>query len=238
MIAFGPENQGLRTVGTPTGGSLSHREELTALLRRVVTSGTGRGVDTDGFVAGKTGTSQDHRDAWFIGFNETLVVGVWVGNDDHSPMRGVTGGSVPAQIWRRFVQAAGAGVRARPHIAAGQMPESTAPPRDAIATEGRGTAGYFFPFRTVPTPEGPQCDVKACAEAYDSFQASDCTYRSYQGGRKVCAITKGASSEGQVPSDTFCKADVCSRRYRSFDATDCSYQPYGGGPRRFCDADR
>jgi hypothetical protein len=47
-----------------------------------------RGADTGEFVAGKTGTSQDHRDAWFIGFNETLVVGVWVGNDDHSPMRG------------------------------------------------------------------------------------------------------------------------------------------------------
>ena len=167
VIAFGPENQGLRTVGTPTGGPLSHREELTALLRRVVTSGTGRGADTGGFVAGKTGTSQDHRDAWFIGFNEALVVGVWVGNDDHSPMRGVTGGSVPAQIWRRFVQAAGAVVRARPHIAAEQMPESAAAPREAIATEGRGTAGYFFPFRAAPTPEEPQCDVKACAEAYD-----------------------------------------------------------------------
>ena len=162
----------------------------------MVTSGTGRGADTDGLVAGKTGTSQDHRDAWFIGFNEALVVGVWVGNDDHSPMRGVTGGSVPAQIWRRFVQAAGAVVRARPHIAAGQMPESAAPPREAIATEGRGTAGYFFPFRAVTTPEGPQCDVKACAEAYDSFRASDCTYRSYQSGRKVCAIIKGARFRG------------------------------------------
>ena len=238
VIAFGPENQGLRTVGTPTGGPLSHREELTALLRRVVTSGTGRGADTGGFVAGKTGTSQDHRDAWFIGFNEALVVGVWVGNDDHSPMRGVTGGSVPAQIWRRFVQAAGAVVRARPHIAAEQMPESAAAPREAIATEGRGTAGYFFPFRAAPTPEEPQCDVKACAEAYDLFQASDCTYQSYRGGRKVCAITKGARSEGQVPNNASCNADVCARRYRSFDATDCSYRPYGGGPRRFCDADR
>ena len=95
ITAFGPENQGLRTLGVPTGDTLSHREELVALLRRVVTSGTGRGADTGGFVGGKTGTSQDHRDAWFIGFNETLVVGVWVGNDDHSPMRDVTGGSVP-----------------------------------------------------------------------------------------------------------------------------------------------
>ena len=54
-------------------------------------------------VFGKTGTTQDHRDAWFIGFAEDLVVGVWVGNDDNAPMRGVTGGGLPAQIWRSFV---------------------------------------------------------------------------------------------------------------------------------------
>ena len=236
IIAFGPENQGLRTVGARTGSALPHREELTGLLRRVVTSGTGRGADTGGFVAGKTGTSQDRRDAWFIGFNETLVVGVWVGNDDHSPMRGVTGGSLPAQIWRRFVEAAGAVTRARPHIAVEQTPESAAAPREASVTEGRGSASYFFPFRAATTPEGPQCNVKACADAYDSFRASDCTYQSYRGGRKMCSITQG--SVAQIPSNSSCNVDVCSRRYRSFDATDCSYQSYGGGPRRFCDAER
>jgi membrane peptidoglycan carboxypeptidase len=235
IIAFGPENQALRTIGAPRNGTLSHLEEMTALLRRVVTSGTGRGADTGGFVAGKTGTSQNDRDAWFIGFDETLVVGVWVGNDDHSPMQAVTGGSVPARIWRRFVEAAGAVARPRPHIAE-QTPASAAASREAITTEGRGSASYFFPFRADATPEGPQCDVKACADAYDSFRASDCTYQSYRGGRKVCSITKG--SVAQVPSNVSCNVDVCSRRYQSFDATDCSYQPYGGGPRRFCDADR
>ena len=234
VIAFGRESEGLRTLGVPTGGTLSHREELMALLRRVVTSGTGRGADTGGFVAGKTGTSQDYRDAWFIGFNETLVVGVWVGNDDHSPMRGVTGGSVPAQIWRRFVEAAGAVARVRPHMAAEQTPASAAP-REAIATEGRGSAADFFTFRAATT-EGTQCDVEACAEAYDSFRESDCTYQPYRGSRKVCSITDG--SVAQVPSNPSCNVDVCSRRYRSFDPTDCSYQPYGGGPRRFCDAER
>ena len=235
IIAFGPENEGLRTLGAPTGGNLSHREELMALLRRVVTSGTGRGADTGGFVAGKTGTSQDYRDAWFIGFNETLVVGVWVGNDDHSPMRGVTGGSVPAQIWRRFVEAAGAVALARPHIAAEQMPASAAAPREAITTEGRGSAADLFTFRAT-TPERPQCDVEACADAYDLFRESDCTYQPYRGSRKMCSITEG--SMAQVPSDPSCNVDVCSRRYRSFDPTDCSYQPYGGGPRRFCDTER
>ncbi len=52
---------------------------------------------------GKTGTSQEYRDAWFIGFAGNLVVGVWVGNDDSTPMRRVTGGGLPAQIWKKFM---------------------------------------------------------------------------------------------------------------------------------------
>ena len=112
-------------------------------------------------------------------------------------------------------------------------------PALAVATEGRGSAGDF-PFRA---PEGLQCDVKACADAYDSFRASDCTYKPRRGPRKVCSIlppTAGIAegSMAQVPSNLSCNADVCSRRYRSFDPTDCSYQPYGGGSRRFCDAQR
>src|SRR5262245_44084589 len=242
IIAFGPENQGLRTLGAPTGSTLSNREELMTLLRRVVTSGTGRGADTGGFVAGKTGTSQDYRDAWFIGFNETLVVGVWVGNDDHSPMRHVTGGSVPAQIWRRFVEASGAIARAGPQVAGNQTPAPGAAPRETVGTEGRGSPGDFFLFRAA-TPEGPQCNIEACANAYDSFRASDCTYKPRRGRRKVCSIqppTAGTTdgSMAQVPSEPSCKVDVCARRYRSFDRADCSYQPYDGGPRRFCDAER
>ena len=56
--------------------------------------------------AGKTGTSQDSRDAWFIGYTANLVVGVWAGNDDAAPMDGVTGGALPAQIWRDFASRA------------------------------------------------------------------------------------------------------------------------------------
>ena len=55
------------------------------MLRQVVEHGTGRGAAVGGFAAGKTGTSQNHRDAWFIGFTNSLIVGVWVGNDDNTP---------------------------------------------------------------------------------------------------------------------------------------------------------
>ena len=54
-------------------------------------------------VAGKTGTTQDSRDAWFVGFTPYILVGVWIGNDDHSPTKDVTGGDLPARIWHDFV---------------------------------------------------------------------------------------------------------------------------------------
>ena len=67
------------------------------LLQAVVEEGTGRAARIRGVaVAGKTGTSQDYRDAWFVGFTPDLVVGVWVGNDDNTPTRGVVGGDLPA----------------------------------------------------------------------------------------------------------------------------------------------
>jgi penicillin-binding protein 1A len=76
------------------------------MLSAVVDGGTGRGAGLPITAYGKTGTSQEYRDAWFIGFAGNLVVGVWVGNDDFTPMRGVTGGSLPVEIWNRFMRGA------------------------------------------------------------------------------------------------------------------------------------
>ena len=78
------------------------------LLRSVIKQGTGRNADFGGSAAGKTGTSQGSRDAWFIGYTDNLVVGIWIGNDDGSPLnpidgRPVTGGGLPALIWKKFV---------------------------------------------------------------------------------------------------------------------------------------
>ena len=66
-------------------------------------NGTGKTARLDRPAAGKTGTSQDFRDAWFVGYTPDLVTGVWVGNDDGSPMKRVTGGGLPAQVWRGFM---------------------------------------------------------------------------------------------------------------------------------------
>ncbi len=88
----------------PSEGTIVLREdllrEMNAMMLGVVLDGTGQAAIVRGWdVAGKTGTSQDWRDAWFIGFSPELIGGVWVGNDDNSPMKQVTGGGLPAEIW-------------------------------------------------------------------------------------------------------------------------------------------
>ncbi|MBL6459443.1 transglycosylase domain-containing protein [Belnapia sp. T6] len=70
------------------------------MLAGVVQRGTGRAADPGFWAAGKTGTTTESRDAWFIGFTERYVAGVWLGNSDSRPMLGVSGGGLPAQIWR------------------------------------------------------------------------------------------------------------------------------------------
>ncbi|MGB4102091.1 MAG: PBP1A family penicillin-binding protein [Alphaproteobacteria bacterium] len=97
---------------------------LVDMMTGVVKYGTGMGAALDRPVAGKTGTSQDYRDAWFIGFTADYVTGVWAGNDDNSPMKRVTGGMVPARIWRDYMKTA----------------SSNLPPRDLPALNG-GWAG-------------------------------------------------------------------------------------------------
>jgi len=97
-----------RRRGSGLGRAIGAREVglMRDLLQAAITEGTGRAASLDRPAGGKTGTSQDSRDAWFIGFTADLVAGVWVGNDDSAPMPGVTGGTLPARIWRAFMTAA------------------------------------------------------------------------------------------------------------------------------------
>ncbi|WP_332656983.1 transglycosylase domain-containing protein [Brevundimonas sp.] len=99
------------------------------MLRGVMTSGTGRSAAIAGRdTAGKTGTTSDYKDAWFVGYTGGFVTAVWVGKDDNTPMRGVTGGSSPAAIWRGFMEAALPRLNAPPIPDGPAMPEGWQPP--------------------------------------------------------------------------------------------------------------
>lgn len=137
-----------------------YQSDLIGLLQLVVERGTGRGADPGTFAAGKTGTSQNNRDAWFVGFTQALVVGVWVGNDDDTPMKGVTGGALPAHVWRNFMREA----TAESALSGVRSTED--------ANNGQGAP--------------PSCNITACSRAYRSFRPSDCTYQPYSGGRRLC----------------------------------------------------
>ncbi len=88
---------------------------MNGMLRETLLTGTGRKADVPGWeAAGKTGTTQDFRDAWFVGYTSRLVAAVWLGNDDNSPMKRVSGGGLPSEIWGRFMRTALAGAQPLP----------------------------------------------------------------------------------------------------------------------------
>ena len=80
--------------------------DMTQMLKETIKTGTGKNAKIGRPAAGKTGTSQSLRDAWFIGFSSDMVTGVWFGNDDDSPMRKITGGNAPAILWGDFMKKA------------------------------------------------------------------------------------------------------------------------------------
>ncbi|MBM5782200.1 MAG: PBP1A family penicillin-binding protein [Pelagibacterales bacterium] len=79
-------------------------QSIKEVLLSVVKEGTGKNADIGGDIYGKTGTSQNFRDAWFVGFNDDYVVGVWIGNDNNSPTNKITGGSLPAALFGKILQ--------------------------------------------------------------------------------------------------------------------------------------
>ncbi|MEK6215883.1 MAG: penicillin-binding transpeptidase domain-containing protein, partial [Boseongicola sp.] len=109
-------------------------QQLVYMMSQVVERGTGARARLPGRpAAGKTGTTQAARDAWFIGFTADYVAGVWMGNDDNSPLSGVTGGGLPAEIWKETMLRVHEGVPVR------QLPMLVPKGSQQVATERRTT---------------------------------------------------------------------------------------------------
>jgi penicillin-binding protein 1A len=110
-------------------------EDMTDMMAAAIAWGTGKAADPGRPAAGKTGTSQDFRDAWFVGYTAEVVAGVWLGNDNGAPMDRVSGGSLPAALWGRVVGQALQAVPSRP-LPGGGVEVATAPAATAEPGEG------------------------------------------------------------------------------------------------------
>jgi penicillin-binding protein 1A len=134
---------------------------MNGMMRETLLTGTGRKAEIPGWeAAGKTGTTQEFRDAWFVGYTGRLVASVWLGNDDNEPMKKVSGGGLPAEIWGRFMKAAHQGSqpvglpgglwRDQP----GLPNPGAVPPAIAQSQAGRGPAGRPVPPAAID-PDRP-----------------------------------------------------------------------------------
>jgi penicillin-binding protein 1A len=167
---------GKKTLYSGTGTSFGRIVDMryiammNAMMRETLLMGTARKADLPGWMAaGKTGTSQDFRDAWFIGYTGHLVTGVWLGNDDSSPTRKASGGGLPVEIWSRFMKVAHQNVASvdlpgltrgslLPPMAAAPMPPMNLPPAN-ISSDRLTSADRLAPAPVAGTGNvRPQAD--------------------------------------------------------------------------------
>ena len=138
---------------------------MNLMMRQVLAAGTGTRARISGYdLAGKTGTTSDYRDAWFVGFTGGFVTAVWTGRDDNTPMRKVTGGGVPAVAWRAYM------VQALPRLHVTAIPGGDAPPPSPDQAAGidqllssigiGGTNGEGEPVRPPPS-DAPKASAPA-----------------------------------------------------------------------------
>ncbi len=177
--------------------------ELNSMLSAVVKSGTGRRADL-GFApqAGKTGTNQGYRDAWYIGYTGHYVTGVWYGNDDFTPMKEVTGGLLPAPTWKRIMLEAERGLQpvglaGVPYdesyaVAAAELPGATQEPLPTDETDQ--AAGAAAP----PAEEGDEDVNTVLTGMFDLFEATPSAAAVAAAKAKAKANKKKASQEALV----------------------------------------
>jgi len=130
---------------------------MNAMMHETFVSGTAKKADIPGWeLAGKTGTTQDFRDAWFIGYSGTLVTGIWLGNDDGELTKKVTGGNLPAEIWKTYMTQALKGQNPVPLPGINRWrkppPETTASVASAAPSSPADLLGQIFGDPAAPAP--------------------------------------------------------------------------------------
>ena len=151
-----------------------HVAMMNTMMQETLLSGTARKAEIPGWMAaGKTGTSQDFRDAWFIGYTANLVTGVWLGNDDNSPTKKATGGGLPVEVWTRFMRYGASGrsggrpaelATRRLHVE--PVPDRVAGQRRAEPGQRRSSQGGGYrppPARTSAPPPNPSARPEPAA---------------------------------------------------------------------------
>lgn len=129
--------------------------EMALMMSKVVEEGTARRAILSGVkAAGKTGTTNAYRDAWFVGYTGNYVAGVWFGNDDYQPLNRMTGGSLPAMTWHEVMAYAHQGIELKNIAGVAPNPSTVAPP-DLIA-EGAPSGNDTLPRPALLTAKGSQ----------------------------------------------------------------------------------
>lgn len=235
VVSFG---NGKRQYGIPPKGAgrwkLMEGESMRQFLKATVQGGTGRAARLPIPTYGKTGTSQNYRDAWFIGFAGNLVVGVWVGNDDNSPMNRVTGGGLPARIWKNFMTSARrtdrkfksnlpkiAAFRAEPRHSASSKTQIAALQSILVKPEKQYAwqtyRGGTFGNATVLANLRGQiqrygCNLPQYASSVEGCRKLHARVRSLQAG--VRARSGNAMLLGSIPTKTYPDYQTAPRGYR------------------------
>jgi penicillin-binding protein 1A len=167
--------------------------DMNLMLNKAVEEGTGKRAILEGIkVAGKTGTTNAYRDAWFVGYTGNFVGGVWFGNDDYSPTNRMTGGSLPAQTWRQIMDYAHQGIETKP--LPGVAPGPTPPPPQVAAAAATPKTADIPPRPATLTKRG--ADVLVRVE-----QLMEAASRALAPPSPVAAAGQRAEAAGRRPAE-------------------------------------
>jgi penicillin-binding protein 1A len=163
------------------------------MMNKVAEEGTGKRALLDGVkIAGKTGTTNNYRDAWFVGYSGNMVGGIWIGNDDYSSTNRMTGGALPAMTWHTVMEYAHQGIEIKPLLGLPPPAPITHPTPVASAEKGKGD--------TPPPPVRPTVLTQRGAEILVRIERmmEDVSRALAASGSTVSELPAGAASRSEA----------------------------------------